>query len=361
MGAPRTLLVSGLLMTAATVISGQPSISISKFTNGASELAEIAAGETVVWTYEVLNNGDIPFDEAELVVTDDQEGLITNIVDKGNDDTTLSPFEVWIYEQTGIAQDLSGGTYVNIGEVAADDVTDFDQSSYRNPAPNPAIDIEKFTNGLDNDNLENGLELEAGFSLVWSYEVTNTGDVPFDVSDIVVTDDQEGIITNISDQGNGDNTLDPGETWIYEKDGIAVSSGCYFNIATVMVSGTEVSDEDSSGYINPGFQAVDECATQADNCDEDATCTDTPCSFECTCNDGFMGDGVTCEDKEDKKQKKPTEKRDGSGPFKFDFAALKDAFELKSDGPLSLPSFDGKTPLPLDFEKFGDMLKGFAG
>jgi cysteine-rich repeat protein len=41
---------------------------------------------------------------------------------------------------------------------------------------------------------------------------------------------------------------------------------------------------------------VDECATNADNCDANATCANTPGSFVCACNPGFSGSGVLCSD-----------------------------------------------------------------
>ncbi|MEL4896726.1 SdrD B-like domain-containing protein [Crocosphaera sp. Alani8] len=85
----------------------------------------------------------------------------------------------------------------------------------------PGIDIEKFTNGVDADTPEEAVEIAAGDTVTWTYEVTNTGNVSFDASEITVTDDQEGIISNITNQGDGDNTLAPGETWIYEKTGTA--------------------------------------------------------------------------------------------------------------------------------------------
>ncbi|WP_437752558.1 FG-GAP-like repeat-containing protein [Sorangium sp. So ce1389] len=41
---------------------------------------------------------------------------------------------------------------------------------------------------------------------------------------------------------------------------------------------------------------VNECALGADNCGENAACTDTPGSFTCACDAGYSGDGVTCTD-----------------------------------------------------------------
>ena len=38
----------------------------------------------------------------------------------------------------------------------------------------------------------------------------------------------------------------------------------------------------------------DECKNGMHDCDMNATCTNTIGSFECTCNDGFIGDGKTC-------------------------------------------------------------------
>ena len=31
-----------------------------------------------------------------------------------------------------------------------------------------------------------------------------------------------------------------------------------------------------------------------DDCDDDAMCTNTEGSFECTCSPGFTGDGLNC-------------------------------------------------------------------
>ncbi|KAI8500092.1 hypothetical protein Bbelb_224090 [Branchiostoma belcheri] len=45
-----------------------------------------------------------------------------------------------------------------------------------------------------------------------------------------------------------------------------------------------------------GLFDIDECTTGTDNCDDDATCTNTDSGFTCACNAGYSGDGVTCID-----------------------------------------------------------------
>ena len=40
---------------------------------------------------------------------------------------------------------------------------------------------------------------------------------------------------------------------------------------------------------------IDECDNGTDNCSSNAYCNDTIGSYECTCNVGYSGDGVTCE------------------------------------------------------------------
>ena len=45
--------------------------------------------------------------------------------------------------------------------------------------------------------------------------------------------------------------------------------------------------------LNP-FSDIDECSVGTDNCDTNAACTNAPGSFTCTCNQGYVGNGVTC-------------------------------------------------------------------
>jgi len=40
---------------------------------------------------------------------------------------------------------------------------------------------------------------------------------------------------------------------------------------------------------------IDECATNMAKCDTHASCSNTAGSFTCTCNEGYSGNGLTCE------------------------------------------------------------------
>jgi hypothetical protein len=55
------------------------------------------------------------------------------------------------------------------------------------------------------------------------------------------------------------------------------------------------------GYCDPGYSLtpdgcidIDECATNADDCNANAACTNVAGSFTCACNAGYDGDGRTC-------------------------------------------------------------------
>ena len=238
---------------ASSYFGSSPGVTIDKVTDDGVQVAGdglfIETGAGITWTYTVTNTGNVNLDT--VVVSDDLEGLATYV--SGDDgDNILEPSESWVYELTGTA---SSGQYDNIGSVSASppvgsDVTDSDASSYFGSSP--GVTIDKVTD----DGVQvagDGLFIETGAGITWTYTVTNTGNVDLDT--VVVSDDLEGLATYVSGD-DGDNILEPSESWVYELTGTA-SSGQYDNIGSVSASppvGSDVTDSDASSYFgsSPG-------------------------------------------------------------------------------------------------------------
>ncbi|MBP1909051.1 DUF7507 domain-containing protein [Methanolobus bombayensis] len=201
-------------------------------TQGSKSVLILISGNE--WTVSPLSGTFPGFSEANVNAAASQTGdavyeiAITGLKDQFN----LVPGEGFEVKVT------AGGNLDIPGE---------DQARIFFTIPNPDIDIEKATNGFDADN-PTGPELSLGDAVTWTYVVTNTGDVPLE--NVVVTDDMIGAITNIVNQGNGDDTLGVGEVWTYEATGTA-ECGQYENLATVNADwlGIPVTDEDPSHYI----------------------------------------------------------------------------------------------------------------
>jgi hypothetical protein len=75
-----------------------------------------------------------------------------------------------------------------------------------------SIQVVKFVNGDDADT-PTGPQVAEGSTLTFTYVVTDPGDVA--VQNVVLTDNQLGLITSFTGDTNGDGNLDPGETWTY--------------------------------------------------------------------------------------------------------------------------------------------------
>jgi uncharacterized repeat protein (TIGR01451 family) len=243
-----------------------PDIDIEKATNG--EDADTAPGpgvmegDVVTWTYVVTNTGNVNL--SNIQVSDDMLGSITNIIDHGDGDDILSVGESWTLEATGTA---SCGQYENEGSVTGDyndvSVNDSDLSHYFGECPD--IDIEKATNGEDADTAP-GPGVMEGDVVTWTYVVTNTGNV--NLSNIQVSDDMLGSITNIIDHGDGDDILSVGEVWTLEATGNA-SCGQYENEGSVTgdYGSTTVNDSDLSHYFGECPDIDIEKATNGEDAD----------------------------------------------------------------------------------------------
>jgi len=243
-------------------VPGDPAVDIEKHTNG--EDADLPPGptlqpgDTVIWEYIVTNTGSV--DLIDLDVTDDKEGFIGTIpfLAAGDSKTLI---------HTGIARP---GQYVNEGCVVGTSlagvvVEDCDPSHYDPPGyDEPAIDIEKATNGFDADD-PTGPSIPSGDTVEWTYVVTNTGAEP--LWGIFVYDEEEGSITC------PERFLDIGDSMTCTHYGTAIE-GQYANEAWVTGWGYNrfVTDVDwshyyggSGGYDEPGIDL--EKATNGEDAD----------------------------------------------------------------------------------------------
>jgi uncharacterized repeat protein (TIGR01451 family) len=236
-----------------------PGIAIEKLTNGNDadgandgDVPEVAPGDPVTWTYLVTNTGDVPFAEADVVVTDDIVGPITTIVDQGDGDGVLAPGETWTYEALAVggAQDLTDpepgtvivdgcnpddttvqgdrATYENIGTVSVPGDSDEDPSHYCNP-PDPGIDIEKFTKviptQLGGDVCET-YDKPAQLTMLYTRDGPEATSNSQDSGKVVVTGDPNSaspvyILASKDPQGGGDvyfaGTVNLGEVFVIDS------------------------------------------------------------------------------------------------------------------------------------------------
>lgn len=195
----------------------RPGIAIEKRVNGQDADAptgpKLVRGSAVQWTYMVTNTGDTAL--TSLSVTDDQG------VDVTCPKTALEAGESMTCTAGGTAV---AGQYCNLGTVSGlaggSPVQASDPACYFGVWP--AISLEKLTNGEDADTPP-GPELAVGSAVLWTYVVTNTGDVP--LTQVSVTDDRGVAVTCPK------TVLQPGESMACAASGTAVA-GQYANLGT---------------------------------------------------------------------------------------------------------------------------------
>ena len=209
-----------------------PDIDIEKFTNGVDAdtpdaAAEIIVGDTVTWTYEVTNTGDVPFDESEILVTDDQEGTITDIIDQADGDNTLAPGETWIYQKTGTAQDLS---------TATNNVIDFETDGEGNALPAGTV--------IDDEYQNLGLTISATKFGAMIFDSANPTGGDFDLAT-----DSEGNILIISEDGDSNDPDDNAGGGVITLDLDNPVDFNSINLVDIEETGGEVRTTDSDGNV----------------------------------------------------------------------------------------------------------------
>ena len=94
-----------------------------------------------------------------------------------------------------------------------------------------------------------------GDEVVCHYQVTNVGNV--DLVNVLVTDDVLGTITDIVHQGDGDQILAPGETWVLKASTVAKSLGQQLNVGTVTANSTDDPTGEYLSLSDPAYHFVE--------------------------------------------------------------------------------------------------------
>jgi len=261
----------------AHYFGGQAAIGIKKSTNGEDANEQpgpyITPGEAVTWSYLITNLGNVAI--SNLLVTDSESSVTPAYLSGDDGDGMLNPGESWLYQASGTAL---AGQYGNVGSVYGTDifgqpVTASDASHYFGPSP--SLRIKKMTNGEDAD-LPIGPAIPAGQPVLWSYVVTNTGNIH--LANVTVTDDQgltpQAVDIAPADGYNDgdldlDHLLDLEEIWTYTASGLAVA-GQYANTGTVTAefNGQMVNSSDPSHYF--GGQGAIEIEKSTNGLDADS-------------------------------------------------------------------------------------------
>ena len=190
------------------------------------------AGDDLVLVGDVDTDGDFLTDTSGTLLTG--EIVAFGSLDSGNDNDLYDfRFTItggllageYVGKDIGVTTTSEGSTFtddftVNFSGNAKGELGGID------PLPsNPAIELEKLTNGVDADLVEESPEIAPGDTVTFTYEVTNTGDVDINFADLVVVDDNgtpgdtgddfSPSFVASSDAGS-DLVLSVGETWTYE-------------------------------------------------------------------------------------------------------------------------------------------------
>ena len=199
-----TLLAAATLGVTAGQAGAQSAVTIETTTNGADADAapgpSLAPGSAVTWTYQITATGQTTL--YDLVVSDGS-GAVPDCDVTGDgvaDGTRVHPgpvepgqsFTCWA---SGTVQAGGSGTWTASGTVRASDFDgggqfeDTDPSHHTPSVPftaQPGVTIQALVNGADADG-QPGPYVAEGSPVVWTYVVTNTGNVA--LASIVVSDD----------------------------------------------------------------------------------------------------------------------------------------------------------------------------
>jgi hypothetical protein len=236
-----------------------------------------ATNSNLAWLALVDNDADPEYDEAQIssapILPTEGDNIAFGAAWYDSNKNT-----VFVYQNDGPIFEVDVTDVDGAGPVLVNTWTpDPGDRLYRNDATfcpdstaNPSLTIEKSTNGEDADS-PTGPQIIVGETATFTYEVSNTGNVP--LSNISVVDDNgtpgdtaddfnpaSGF--NIGDT-NQDNLLDTDETWQYTAS-TTVTAGQYTNIATADSDESEPANDPSNHFGADASIAIEKHTNDVD-------------------------------------------------------------------------------------------------
>ena len=220
-------------------------------------------GDTLYYEFTVTNEGDTPL---TVVFDDPRCDVEPTAPDSGDTDADgkLDLTETWIYHCSHVITAGDPDPFENTACVTGTDVlggTDEDCDTTITDVLDPAIHIEK-TVRVGGGAFGESVKAHVGETLEYRFEVTNTGDVPLEVT---LSDPKcdSGTISGPAGDSDSDGKLDLTETWVYtcshRLTSADLAAGSDFpNVATAEgedALGQTVSDEDNANatILDPGI------------------------------------------------------------------------------------------------------------
>ncbi|WP_040401507.1 DUF7507 domain-containing protein, partial [Cecembia lonarensis] len=206
-------------------VAQNPSLSLSKT---ADKTSVTAAGEEIVYTLTVTNNGNVTIDNVSVVDTK---------VDVNENVGTLAPGASQTITVTYIVSqaDMDAGSIVNVATVSGTDPNGEDTAA----EDGVTVDVEQNGSLSLSKTADKTSVTAAGEEIVYTLTVTNNGNVT--IEDVTIEDDKVNVNENV---GN----LAPGEsatvTVTYTVTLADMDAGSIVNVATV--SGTDPNGEDTA-------------------------------------------------------------------------------------------------------------------
>lgn len=201
----------GLVVTdtdTKTVTVLKPAINVVK----AADKTVVHAGDTVTYTYTVTNPGDTAL--SNITIADDKCASVTGPTAGGDvdGDNKLDVGETWVFT---CKQALAGTTTNTVVVGGTDDLG-------RKVTGNAAATVVVIKPAIAIDKTPSATSVEPGTTVVYTYTVTNPGDVP--LSAVTVSDDKCSPVTFVRGDVNVDKLLQVGETWVFQCSQVQTGS-----------------------------------------------------------------------------------------------------------------------------------------